>query len=244
MGGTTGKGSREIRWAAVGGITKGFAGALESSPSPKSADGEPAVVLVAVPSVKSDAQISDAAVSKPKDMLRAELQAFISCSPSSSVSDLRGPFIEFGEVRIRFWYVCFAGGKTPCGIMTTDDRFTYDWYQGPLRRRCCAKERHNYNRDANWHVIMQVCVLDTEFLIRTCEPTSNKFKLMYELSADKVQEAIREVKKYKFEDVFRHARKDDTMHCVDLDRTWKLNPFIQLPEWDLELLYSVVKHRR
>ena len=128
MGGTTGKGSREIRWAAA-------------SPSPTSADGEPAAVLVAVPSVKSDAQISHAAVSTPKDMLRAELQAFISCSPSSSVSDLRGPFIEFGKVRILYWYLCFAGGKMPCDIMTTDDRFTHDWLQGPSRRGCCAKQR-------------------------------------------------------------------------------------------------------
>ena len=48
---------------------------------------------------------------------------------------------------------------------------------------------------------MQVCVLDTELFIRTCEPTSNRFKLRYELSADQVQEAIREVKKYKFDEV-------------------------------------------
>ena len=56
----------------MGGITaKGSAGALESS---QSADGEPAVMVFAVPSQKSDAQNSDAAVSGPNHMaLRAEL---------------------------------------------------------------------------------------------------------------------------------------------------------------------------
>jgi hypothetical protein len=211
MGGTAGKGSREIRWAAVGGITaKGFAGALESSPSPKSADGEPAVVLVAVPSVKSDAQISDAAVSKPKDMLRDELQAFISCSPSPSVFDLRGPFMEFGEVRIRFWYVCFAGGKTPCGIMTTDERFKYDWSVVPVRKHCCAKDPHRFNHA--WHPIIQICALGEEFLIRLdgslwesdekiYQPIRNKAKTSI-FSAAIVRNAVRDVEKIKFETAF------------------------------------------
>jgi hypothetical protein len=75
MGGTAAKCSREIRWAAMGGTTeKGSAGALVSSPSLKLVDGEPVVMVVAVPSQKSDSQMSDAAVLGPKHTdLRAEL---------------------------------------------------------------------------------------------------------------------------------------------------------------------------
>jgi len=132
--------------------------ALESSPSPKLVDGEPSIMVVAVPSHKPNAQKSDGAVSGPKHpALRAELgettalgsawlgrEASIPRSPSPPVSDLRGPFMEFGRVRIRLWYVCLAGGDFPCGIMTTDERFKYDWSVTPARAECCAKNTHIY----------------------------------------------------------------------------------------------------
>ena len=57
-------------------------------------------------------------------------QLYFPSSPSSPVSDLRSPFLEFGKVRILYWYLCIAGGQTPCDIMTADESFTYDWRDG------------------------------------------------------------------------------------------------------------------
>ena len=160
--------------------------------------------------------------------------------------------MEFGEVRIRFWYVCFAGGETPCFIMTTDEQFKYDWNVIPVRKQCCAKGGHVYRH--TWKPIMQICALGEEFLIRMDSPIWDTDELYHcilkgadksSLSAFKVQDAIRDLQKYKFEDVFvRHAGKPETTPCVDPLKFWLLNTQIQLPECDWELLCSVVKHCR
>ena len=258
MGWTTAKGSRDIGWAAVGGITaKGSAGALESSPSPKLADGEPAVMVVTVPSQKSDAQNSDAAVSGPNHMaLRAELggtMALGSAWLERAVSDRRGPFMVFGKVRIRFWYVCFGGRLDPCGIMTTDERFKYDWNVSPVRTHCCAKNA-NHIYQHTWKVIIQIRALGDEFLTTMDAPIWKTHQLMYHgilkeaentrYSARLVTEAIEDVRKFKFEQVFRGAVTGETLSCVDLEKTWFLRPNIQLPDWSFDLLYGVVKHCR
>jgi hypothetical protein len=101
---------------------------------------------------------------------------------------------------------------------------------------------------------MQICALDEEFLIRMDAPTWDTDQLMYHgilkeaenarFSASIVHNAIRDVRKCKFESVFRRAQKDETKPCVDLEKTWLFNPNTGLPEWDFELLYGVVKHCR
>ena len=134
--------------------------------------------------------------------------------------------------------------------MTTDERFKYDWNVNPVRKQCCAKEGHVYNH--RWTAIMQICALDEEFLIRMDDRTWDTDKLMYHgifkeaenarYSASMVKNAIRDVRKLKFEQVFRGALKDETKPCVDLEKSWLLKPNIHLPDWDFELLYGVVKH--
>jgi hypothetical protein len=239
--------------------------ALQSSPSPTLVDGEPAAMVVAVPSHKPDAhKLFSASLGPGSPGFRAvfgetrELdgsawlaRASIPLSPSPPAADLRGPFMEFGEVRIRYWYVCWAGGEPPCGIMTTDEQFKYDWNVIPVRKQCCAKDGHVYRH--TWKPIMQICALDEEFLIRMDAPTWDTDQLMYHgilkeaenarLSAFIVYNAIRDVRKCKFESVFSPAQKDQTKPCVDLEKTtWLFNPNTGLPEWDFELLYGVVKH--
>jgi len=134
--------------------------------------------------------------------------------------------MEFGKVRIRYWYVCFAGGEEPCGIMTTGERFKYHWSVNPVRAQCCAKGAHVYKHA--WKAIMQICALDEEFLILMDAPTWNTDQLMYHgifkeagnarFSAYMVQNAIRDVRKFKFEWIFRRALKDETKLCVDLEK--------------------------
>ena len=233
-------------------------GALESSPSP-------AVMVVTVPSQKSDA--AGSSILGPNyTALRAELdgttaygsaglgrEASIPRSPSPPVSDLRGPFMKFGRVRIRLWYVCLAGGDFPCGIMTTDERFKYDWSVTPVRTGCCAKDvTHIYRQ--KWKSIMQISVLGEEFLTTMDAPTWNTDILMYQgickqaemarYSESHVKKEIREARKFTFEQVFRRAQKDEVKPCVDLQKTWVLKPNIPLPDWDLHLLHGVVKHCR
>ena len=70
--------------------------------------------------------------------------------------------MKFGRVWIRLWYVCFAGKKIPCGIMTTDERFKHDWSATPVRRDCCAKIKQMYRH--KWKLIMQISALGEEFL--------------------------------------------------------------------------------
>jgi hypothetical protein len=115
--------------------------------------------------------------------------------------------MEFGEVRIRFWYVCFAGGeKTPCGIMTTDSNFKYDWNVYPVRNKCCAKDPHRFCH--SWNPIIQICALGEEFLIRLNGYFSESDEKSYEsignmaktsrLSSGVVRNVVRDVEKIKF----------------------------------------------
>jgi hypothetical protein len=137
--------------------------------------------------------------------------------------------------------------------MTTDEQFKhYYWNAAPVRKQCCAKDKHEYMRE--WKPIIQICVLGEEFLIRMDYQLWDIDELDHcilkgaeksSLSAFAVQDAIRDLQKYKFEDVFvRHAGKPETTPCVDPLKIWLLNTQIQLPEWDWELLCSVVKHCR
>jgi hypothetical protein len=136
--------------------------ALQSSPSPTLVDEEPAAMGVAVPSHGPDYQKLFA--TRALDSSAWLATASIPSSPSLPASDLRGPFMEFGEVRIRYWFVCWSGGESPCGIMTTDDNFKYDWSVVPVRKHCCATDPHRFNHA--WHPIIQICALGEEFLIR------------------------------------------------------------------------------
>ena len=136
--------------------------------------------------------------------------------------------------------------------MTTDEQFKYDWNVIPVRKQCCAKDGHLYKHA--WKPIMQICALGEEFLIRMDGPLWESDELIYHsirkeaeksrFSASIVRNAVRDVRKCKFETVFSPATKEQTKPCVDLQRTWKFNPTIRLPEWDFELLYGVVKHCR
>ena len=160
--------------------------------------------------------------------------------------------MEFGEVRIRYWYVCWAGGETPCGIMTTDEQFKYDWNVIPVRKHCCAKDPHRFCHA--WHPIIQICALGEEFLIRLNGSFLESDEKIYESIRNKaktsrlasaiVRKVVRDVEKIKFETAFEPATKDETQPCVDLQKTWKFKTTITLPKWDFELLYGVVNHCR
>jgi hypothetical protein len=160
--------------------------------------------------------------------------------------------MEFGEVRIRYWYVCWAGGEQTCGIMTTDEQFKYDWNVIPVRKHCGAKDPHRFYHA--WHPIIQICALGEEFLIRLdgylwesdekiYQSIRNKAKTSRFTSAI-VRNVVRDVENIKFETAFEPATMEQTRPCVDLQKTWKFNPTIELPEWDFELLFGVVMHCR
>ena len=137
--------------------------------------------------------------------------------------------------------------------MTTDERFKYDWNVTPVRTQCCAKDANHVYRH-KWKSIMQISALGDEFLTTMDAPIWNTDTLMYHgifkeaemarYSASEVKNAIREARKFTFEQVFRGALKDQTKPCVDLEKTWFLRPNIHLPDWDFDLLYGVVKHCR
>jgi len=93
--------------------------ALQSSPSPTLVDEEPAAMGVAVPSHGPDYQklfstssgpgssgLTSRLATRALDSSAWLASAPIPSSPSLPAFDLRGPFMEFGEVRIRYWYVC------------------------------------------------------------------------------------------------------------------------------------------
>ena len=134
--------------------------------------------------------------------------------------------------------------------MTTDERFKYDWSVNPVRKQCCAKDGHAYKHA--WKAIMQICALNEEFLILMDAPKWDTDQLMYHgilkeaenarFSAYRVHNAIEDVRKFKFEQVFRPAFKEFAVPGVDLRKTWYLHPNNHLPDWDYELLYGVVKH--
>ena len=154
--------------------------------------------------------------------------------------------MEFGKVRIRFWYVCDGDWRDPCGIMTTDEDVMF-----PVLKYCCAKGfDHVYQH--TWNVIMQICALGQEFLTTMDAPIWKTYELMFHgilkdaehtrYSARLVREAIEDVRKFKFHQVFRGAVTGETLSCVDLENTWFLKPNNRLPDWDYELLYGFVKH--
>jgi hypothetical protein len=180
-------------------------------------------------------------------------EASIPGSPIPPVGNLRGPCMEFGKVRIRLWNVCFAGGEFPCGIMTTDKRFKYDWSVTPARAECCAMGVKHFYRH-KWKSIMEISALGKQFLTSMDPLTWSTDILMYQgicrqaemarCSESKVKKEIREARKFTFEQVFRRALKDEVKPGVDLEKTWFLRSNIQLPDWSFDLLYGVVKHCR
>jgi len=169
------------------------------------------------------------------------------------VLDPRGPFMEFGSVRIRIWYVCFAGGHSPCHIMTTDEDFKYDWSSSLVRNKCCAKDANHVYRQA-WKSVMQIQVGGADFLTTIDAHTWHSELEMYRdmnrlaeqvrISEDHVRKEICKTQKFTFERAFRRAEKDEVKPCVDLQKTWFLRPNIQLPDWSFDLLFGVVKHCR
>ena len=123
--------------------------------------------------------------------------------------------MEFGRVWIRLWYVCFAGKKIPCGIMTTDERFKHDWSATPVRSDCCAKIKHMYRHKWKLIILMQISAMDEEFLT-TLDPdtwgpeiwTPSYICKQAEVtiySATEVFEEIRQAQKFTFDQVFRRA---------------------------------------
>jgi hypothetical protein len=87
--------------------------------------------------------------------------------------------MEFGKVRIRLWNVCFAGGEFPCGIMTTDKRFKYDWSVTPVRAECCAMGVKHFYRH-KWISIMEISALGEQFLTTMDPHTWSTDILMYQ----------------------------------------------------------------
>ena len=137
--------------------------------------------------------------------------------------------------------------------MTTDERFTYNWNVTPVRTECCAKGvTHHYRQ--KWKSIVEISAFGEEFLTTMDGHTWNTDLLMHqgiakhaEMAHDSqsdVEHQIRTVRKFTFQQVFRAAQKDEVQPCVDLQKTWFLQPNIPLPDWDLHLLYGVVKHCR
>jgi hypothetical protein len=230
--------------------------ALQSSPRPTLVDVEPADKCVAEPAHVPDCQKLVSTSSGPWIKTIASA-GWLACAPSPScpslpASDPRGPFMNFGKVRIRYWYVCWACGETPCGIMTTDNDFKYDWNVSPVWNKCCAKDPHRFCH--SWNPIIQICALGEEFLIRLNGYFSESDEKNYEsirnmaktsrLSSGVVRNVVRDVENIKFEMVFEPAKMEDTHPCVDLERTWKFNSTKTLPKWDFDLLYGVVTHCR
>ena len=172
-------------------------------------------------------------------------------SPDPPVLDPRGPFMEFGSVRIRIWYVCFAGGGSPCLIMTTDEHNKYDWSSSPVRNKCCAKAANHLYRQA-WKSVMQIQVGGADFLTTIDAHNWHSDLEMYKdinrlaervtFSEDQVRKEICKAQKFTFERAFRRAQNDEVKPCVDLQKTWFLKKDILLPDWSFDLLFGVVKH--
>ena len=179
-------------------------------------------------------------------------QASIPRSPSLPASHVRGPFMEFGRVRIRLWFVCRAGREIPCGLMTTDENWKYKWSGCSIEGDCCGHNPHVYRQ--KWNMIMQISAMDKEFLT-TLDPDHWLFDIWTEsyiceqaeatiYSATEVFGEIRQAEKFNFDQVFRQADKDKVQRRVNLEKTWCLRRNVNLPNWSYELLYGVVKYCR
>ena len=161
--------------------------------------------------------------------------------------------MEFGRVRIRLWYVCFAGGDCPCHIMTTDENFKYYWNVVPVRTQCCAKDANHVFRQ-RWKTVIQISALEQDFLFFIDCHSWSSDTVMYQsinnmadiarYSEGEVKRDIRETRKFTFAQVFRQATKEEVQPCVALEKTWFLKPNLQLPTWSYDFVYGILKHCR
>jgi hypothetical protein len=72
----------------------------------------------------------------------------------------------------------------------------------------------------------------------------NKLANFAKHSEGEVKRALRETRKFTFEQVFRQATKEEVRPCVALEKTWFLKPNLQLPTWSYDFVYGILKHCR
>ena len=69
----------------------------------------------------------------------------------------------------------------------------------------------------------------------------NKLANFAKHSEGEVKRALRETRKFTFEQVFRQATKEEVRPCVALEKTWFLKPNLQLPTWSYDFVYDILK---